>query len=224
MSLVAPICVVCIWLLIGGLCILGGITGVIFAPSAAAREQLLSRAVIGALLLCCGTLAPLSTVAAHSGHNEKAAHRAPERQVMQGDDGWELEISSSPMPATVGNLVQLALWLRKDGEVFPGMTEVAIAVTNLEEGRTVMETHILTRQGHTAQSFQLYDGGLHTIAVTVRPVGGKASDWAPPTAVLSLDVVALPPPLTVQSRVMAILLGVLVVGMVVGFFVPRTYH
>jgi hypothetical protein len=143
---------------------------------------------------------------------------------MRGDNGWELEIYSGPMPATVGHVVQLAIWLRKDGEVFPGMTEVAIAVANLEEGQTVVETHILARQGHTAQSLQIYDGGLHTIAVTVRPVGGEASDWAPPPAVLSVDVVALHPPLAVQIRMMAILLGVLVGGMVVGFFVPRTYH
>jgi len=44
---------------------------------------------------------------------------------------------------------------------------------------------------------------------------------APLTAVLSLDVVALHPPVAVQIRMMAILLGVLVVGMVVGFCVPR---
>ena len=129
-----------------------------------------------------------------------------------------------PMPAMVGHVVQLALWLRKDGAVFPGMTEVVIAVANLDEGQRVMETRILARQGYTAQSFQLYDGGLHTIAVIVRPVGEEASGWAPPTAVLSVDVVALHPPLVVQSRMMAILLGVLVGGMVVGFFVPRTYH
>ncbi len=46
---------------------------------------------------------------------------------------------------------------------------------------------------------------------------------APLTAVLALDVVAMHPPLAVQIRMMALLLGVLVGGMVVGFFVPRTY-
>ena len=93
----------------------------------------------------------------------------------------------------------------------------------LEEAQTVVETHILARQGHTSQSLQLYDGVLHTIAVTVRPVGGEASGGALPTAVLSVDVAALHPPLAVQIRMMAILLGVLVVGMGAGFFVPRTY-
>lgn len=196
----------------------------IFARSVAAREKLISRAIVGSLLLCCGVLAPLRTVTAHGGHTAQSVHRAPERQVIQGNNGWEFEIHATPMPATVGHMVHLIVWLHKDGEVFSGMTEIAIMVANLEEGQRVMATHILARQGYTAQSFQLYDGGLHTIAVTVRPVGGEASGWTPPTAVLSVDVVAVHPPLAVQSRMMAILLSVLVIGMVVGFFVPRTSH
>jgi hypothetical protein len=212
------------WLLVVGLFVLGVITGVIFSRSAAARERRLSRTMVGPLVLCCGALASISPAAAHSGHPEHAAHGAPERQVIRGDHGWELEIHSSPMPATVGHLIQLAIWLRKDGEVFPGMTEVSIAAVNLlEEAQTVVETHILARQGHTAQSLQLYDGALHTIAVTVRPVGGEASGAALPTAVLNVDVLALHPPLAVQIRMMVILLGVLVLGMAVGFFVPYTY-
>jgi len=209
------------WLLIVGLFVLGSVTGVMFARSAAARERLLSRAIVGPLVLC-GALAPASMVSAHDGHTERAAHGALGHQVMRGDNGWELEIHSSPMPATVGHLVQLDLWLRKDGEVFPGMTEVAVAAMNQEDAQMVVETHILARQGHASQSFQLYDGTLHTITVTVRPVGGEAGGWAPPTAVLSLDVVALHPPMAVQARMMAILLGVLVGGMVVGFCVLRT--
>ena len=218
-----PVVVRNAWLLVVGLFVFGGVTGVIFARSAAARERLLSRAIVGPLVLCCGALAPISTVAADVGHTERAAHGAPAHQVMRGDDGWELEVHSSPAPATVGHLVQLAIWLRKDGAVFPGLTEVAIAVANQEEAQTVMGTHILAPQGHTAQSLQLYDGAPHTITVTAHPVGGEASGVAPLTAVLALDVVAMHPPLAVQIRMMALLLGVLVGGMVVGFFVPRTY-
>ena len=230
-----PVVVRNAWLLVVGLFVLGGITGVIFARSAAAREgpdgpaptqsrqRLLSRAIVGPLVLCCGALAPVSTVAADVGHTERAAHGVPAHQVMRGDDGWELEIHSDPEPATVGHLVQFAIWLRKDGAVFPGLTEIALTVANQEEAQTVMETHILAPQGHTAQSLQLYDGAPHTLTVTARPVGGEASGAAPLTAVLGLDVVAMHPPLAVQMRMMALLLGVLVGGMVVGFCVPRTY-
>ena len=83
------------WLLIGGLLIFGGIIGAIFARSAAAREKLLSCAIVGPLLLYCGALGSVSTVAAHGGHTEGTSYRAPERQVIQGDDGWELEIHSA---------------------------------------------------------------------------------------------------------------------------------
>ena len=219
-----PVVVRNAWLLIVGLFVLGGVTGVIFARSAAARERLLSRAIVGPLVLCCGALAPVSTVAADVGHHmETAPHGAPGHQVMRGDDGWELEVHSSPRPATVGHLVQLDIWLRKDGEVFAGMTQVALTVVNQEEAQAVVQTDLLARQGHTSQSLQLYDGAPHTITVTARPAGGEASGVAPLTAVLGLDVLALHPPMAVQIRMMALLLGVLVVGMVVGFFVPRAY-
>ena len=210
------------WLLVG-LFVLGVITGVLVARCAVARAKLRSRAIIAPLVLCCSALAPISTVAAHAGHPEHAAHGAPERQVIRGDDGWELEIHSIPMPATVGHLIQLTLWLRKDDAVFPGMMEVSIAALNLEEAQTVVETHILVRQGYTSQSLQLYDGVPHTIAVTVRPVGGEVSAWALPTVGLSVDVMAVGPPLAVQIRMIALWLGVLTGGMVVGFFVPRMY-
>ena len=64
------------------------------------------------------------------------------------------------------------------------------------------------RQGHTVQSFQLYDGaphgGDHNGASSVET---ESSSGAPLTAVMSLDVVALHPPLAIQIRMMAILLG-----------------
>jgi len=163
-------------------------------------------------------------VVAHSGHPEHEAHGAPERQVIRGDDGWELEIHSIPMPVTVGHPLQLALWLRKDGEVFLGMMEVSIVVVNLEEAQTIVETYTLARQGYTSQRLQLYDGVPHTIAVTVRPVGEEASGWTLPTVGLSVDVLAGTSPLVAQSRAMALGLGALLVGMAVGFCVSRMYY
>lgn len=210
-----------VWLLIGGLFVLGSAAGVRFARTAAARAKRIRRISVGLLMLCYGVLAPVSTVCAHTGHSRRAAHTAQGPQVIRGVDGWELEVHAHPEPARVGQLVALDLWLRKDGAVFPGMTGMSTAVTNLEEGQMVVETHILARQGSTTQRLQLYDGGLHTIAMTVHPVGGAASGWAPPTVVLNMDVVALHPPLAVQIRRMTVLLSVLVAGMVVGFFVPR---
>jgi hypothetical protein len=209
------------WLLMLGLFLLGGITGIIFARSAAARERLLTGAMIGPLLCLCGALVPVSSVYADADHTRTAAEAPPAHQVVRGDHGWELEVQASPVPATVGHLVQCAIWLRQNGEVFPGTMEVWLEVVNQEDDRTVLGTRLLTPQGYTSQSLQLYDGAPHTVTIAVRPVGGEEESIAPLTAVLDLDVVALHPPVAVQVRTMAILLGVLVLGMVVGFCVPR---
>jgi hypothetical protein len=178
------------WLLVG-LFVLGMVPGVLVARYAAARAKRRSRALMALLLVSCGALAPISTVAAHAGHPEHAAQGAPERQVIEGDDGWALEIYAIPLPVTVGHLLQLALWLRKDDAVFPGMTEVSIAAVNLEDARTVVEIHILARQGSISQSLQFYESVPHTIAVTVRPVAGETRGWALPTVGLSVDVMAV---------------------------------
>jgi hypothetical protein len=212
-----------VWLLIG-LFVLGMITGGLVARFTAARAKLRSRVIIGSLVLCCGALAPISMVAAHGGHPEHESHGAPERQVIWGDDGWELEIHSIPMPVTVGHPLQLALWLRKDGEVFPGMMEVSIVAVNLEEAQTVLETHILARQGSTSQRLQLYENVPHTIAVTARPAGGEVSGWSLPTVGLSVDVMAGSLPLVPQIRMMAIWVGALALGMVIGFGGLHTYY
>jgi len=213
------------WLLVVGLFVLGGVAGVVFARSATARERLLSLAIVALLGLCGGMLAPARTVAADTGqHTGTAADAAGVRQVVPGDAGWELEVHASPMPATVGRLVQLTVWLRQDGAVFPGPMEVSMAAVNQEHAETVLGAHIRAPQGQTSQSLQIYDGAPHTITVVARPVDGEATPVLPLTAVLSLDVVALHPPLAVQIRMMAILLGILVAGMVVGFCVPRTYR
>jgi len=212
------------WLLVVGLFVLGVITGILVVRCVATRAKLRSRALIGLLVVCCGVLAPITMVAAHAGHPEHEAHGTPERQVIWGDDGWELEIHSIPMPVTVGHLLQLALWLRKDDAVFPGMTEVSIAAVNLEDAQTVVEIHILARQGSISQSLQFYASVPHTIAVTVRPVAGETRGWALPTVGLSVDVMAVGSPLAVQMRRMALGLGVVAIGMVMGFCVPHMYY
>jgi hypothetical protein len=211
------------WLLIIGLFVLGGLTGVILSRSAAAQERLLSCVIIGPLVLLCSMLAPVRAVSASAEHTTPEGMVTRGHQVVHGDKGWALAVHASPVPATVGHVVQLAIELRKDGELFPGLMEVALEVVNQEEAHVVLETHILARQGQTSQSLQCYDGTLHTVTVTVRPIGEAESGVAPLTAVLGLDVVALHPPMAVKLRMMALLLGVLVGGMVVGFFVPWSF-
>jgi hypothetical protein len=162
-------------------------------------------------------------VAAHPGHAEHATHGTLERQVIQGDDGWALELHTIPLPVTVGHLLQLALWLRKDEMVFSGMTEISIAAVNLGKGQPVVETNILARQGSTVQSLQLYESEPHAITVTVRPMGGGANRWTPPAVTLNVEVIAGNLALVVQIQRMVIGLGVLMTGLVVGMCAPYVF-
>jgi hypothetical protein len=211
------------WLLIIGLFVLGGLTGIILSRSAAAQERLLNCGIVGPLVLLCSMLAPVRAVSASTEHTMRGAMVKQNRQVVRGDNGWALAVHASPVPATVGHMLQLAIEIRKDGELYPGMIEVGLEVVNQEEAHIVLETHMLARHGQTSQSLQCYDGTPHTATVTVRPIGQAEGGVAPLTAVLGLDVVALHPPMAVKLRIMALLLGVLVGGMVVGFFVPWSF-
>jgi hypothetical protein len=48
-------------------------------------------------------------------------------------------------------LVELTIWFRKDGAVFPSMTDVALEVANLEDAWTVLWSAVRTPTGRTTQ-------------------------------------------------------------------------
>jgi hypothetical protein len=54
-------------------------------------------------------------------------------------------------------------------------------------------------------------------------VAGEIHGWAPPTVGLSVDVLAGGSPLAVQMRRIALGLGVVAIGMGMGFCVPYMY-
>lgn len=200
------------WLLVLGLFLFGVIVGIVFARSAAAREQGPASALIGSVVLLCSLLVPGGPVS--------AAVAQPAAPVVTGTAGWELEVRSTPATATVGQMVELAIGLKQEGAVFPGMMEVTLEATGVEEGQTVLQTTLRARTGQTVQRLQLFDGAPHTVTVTARPVGTEYRDVTALTAVLPLEVQALHPPMAVKLRLLAILLVVLSSGMVVGFFCP----
>jgi len=208
------------WLLLSGLFVLGAIVGISLSRSAAAREALQSHALVVLFVPLCSILVPNSAVAG-ADHSKMAPPGLHGSQMLQGADGWELEVRPHPEAATVGQLVELAIWLRKDGAVFPSMTNVALEVVNLEDARTVLRSAVRAPTGQTTQRLQLFDGAPHAVTVTAHPVGEGAA--AALTAVLHLDVQALHPPLGVKIRLMALLLGVLVSGMALGFFFPKRH-
>jgi hypothetical protein len=178
---------------------------------------------IVSLLFLCGTLVTVTTVSADTDHAKMTAQTARGQQVVQGPDGWELEVHPRPESATVGQLVELAIWLKKDGEVFSDQIDVLLEAAHQEDAHTVLQTAVWARTGQTTQRLQLFDGAPHTIAITAHPLGEAYSHMVPLTITLELDVRALHPPMAVKIRLMALLLMVLVSGMAVGFFFPRRH-
>ncbi len=208
------------WMLVAGLFVLGGIAGVMFARSAATQERRLAFGLI-VVLLGGSLLGSVRSAEADSSHSPTAAPAASAHQVVQGDDGWTLDVQVQPSPATVGQLAECTVTLRKDGEVSTGPTAVSLVVVHQEEGHTVFETHLVASKGQSTPSLQLYDGAPHTLTVTARPAAAAWRDVQPLTASIETEVIALHPPTPVKVRMMTLLLGVLVLGMCAGFFVPQ---
>lgn len=200
------------WLLIVGLFALGGIAGVVLARSAAAREALPASPTLVLLALLASAWAPEYAV----------AEVPPAHQGSQGDAAWRLEVRPTPVSATVGQLVQFTIVLSKDGKVFPQPTQVSIEAHHVEDDNRVFQATTYAPDGRTLQHLQFFDGAPHTVIVTARPANGDATTVAPLQAVVEMDVQGVHPPMAIKLRTLALLLSVLVVGMVVGFFLPGT--
>jgi hypothetical protein len=208
------------WMLVAGLFILGGITGIILARSAVAQERPPGLSLL-ALLLGGGLLGGLYLGTAQAHHASTGAPVVSDHLIVSGAEGWALDIQVQPFPATVGQLVHCAVALRKDGEVFAGPMALTLIAVHQEEGHTVFETHLRTPQGQSTPAVQFYDGAPHTLTVSARPAADEWQHIPLLTANLPLEVIALHPPTGVKVRMMAMLLIVLVLGMLVGFFLPQ---
>ncbi len=199
-----------VWLLVIGLFGLGSFFGVVFARSAAARGELPGSAILLVIvLLTSGGVA-----------TRVEASEAPGPPVAPEAAGWTLQLHPTPGQATVGHIVQLAITLTKEGAIFPHATEIAIDVYHEEDEKTIFQTTILARNGKSSQGLQFFDGAPHQVTVRARPAGTDHATMTPLKAVLHMDVIGVQPPLAVRLRTLALFIGVLIVGMLVGFVVP----
>ncbi len=210
------------WLLVISLFVLGVIVGMVFARSAAARDALPNRARMASWVLFGFLLCASSPVMAGTEHAAAASPGQSGHQVVQGADGWELEVRPQPPSATVGQLLELAIELRKDGVVVEDSTDVLVAVSSQENDQEILRTSLRLRSGQTTQRLQIFDGAPHTITVTAGPATAQEHGVAPLTVAFGIDVQALHPPMAVKLRVLGLLAGVLLLGMAVGFFFPRS--
>ncbi|MDH3603755.1 MAG: hypothetical protein OEU26_29445 [Candidatus Tectomicrobia bacterium] len=192
-----------VWILIGGLLLLGGIGGALFARSASAREALPSIALL-VVLIGLGMITPGSMA-------------DPDGQyVVQGEGGWVLDVRTTPTHATVGQLLQFDVMLSKDGAVFPEATQTTLLLHHVEDDKAVFETTTRAQTGASSQRFQFFDGAPHTVTIRAQPV--DQDEVTPLQAVFEMEVEGLQPPMAVKIRTLFILIGVLAVGMAAGFF------
>lgn len=211
------------WMLAAGLFILGGVGGVVFARSAAAREGLHQTALIG-LVVLGGLLLPgqigVSRAADHTHAPNMPKSDAPETHIVEGEGGWTLSVRTTPPQGIVGKLVRFDIDLSQKGGIpsDADSAEIAMVMHHVEDDKAVFETAVYTRQGHASEQFQFFDGAPHTVTVTAKP--GGAVDVNPLQVHFDMDVEGIHPPTAIKVRTIALLLGVMVVGMAAGFFLP----
>lgn len=198
------------WLLMLGLFILGGVFGLVLARSAAAKSALLLTAIL------------VSTVWVMrvEGNMRMQTKAAQAQQVVRGENGWALSVTSTPTHGTVGQPVQFDIALTKDGNVFAEATQVSIDLHHIEDDKPIFKTRLYAPTGATAQRLQFFDGAPHRVAITAHAATPEQAAPTPLQVVFDMDVEGIHPPLAVQFRTLALLIGVLTMGMVVGWFVP----
>ena len=206
------------WLFRIALFSLGGIAGAWYACAAHRQKRPSSPAVIAPGVLVLGGLVFITGSFTFADHGPRELTFPKGTQVVHGDDGWALEVRPTPERAVVGELLDLTVTLTHEGQVFAGAMDVAMHVYNLKDDQTVLRTNIVAPHGSTSQRFQLFESVPHTCTITARPASGTSGAPAPLTAVVGIDGVAAPLPISVRLRVMGLVLGMVCAGAIGGFW------
>jgi hypothetical protein len=198
------------WLLVVGLFVLGGVFGVILSRSAQAKSALLLTVVL--VSTAVGMRA--------EGDVHGPAHTAETQHVVRGEHGWALQVNSTPAYGTVGKEVRFDVRLTKDGEAFAEETGLAMELHHIEDDKPIFKTKILAPKGETSQRLQFFDGAPHRVMITAQPANPARTGEPPLQAAFDMEVNAIHPPMAVKLRTLALFIGVLTIGMVVGWFCP----
>jgi hypothetical protein len=210
------------WLMLGALFALGLSAGVVCSRRVKAGGKPSSVAAVVSLLGVCHAVALLSTAAVGADHAVNTRIDFPRGpQVIKGGDGWELVVRPTPVQVSVGEPLQLTTLLRKDGQIFPEATEVSLNVYQLADDKPILRAHVMAPNGVSSQRLRLFDSAPHTCTVTARPTGRDLGSAVGLAAVLGIDVTPQSTSAGVDLRLLAIAVGVLGMGLIAGFLLPR---
>lgn len=198
------------WLLVLGLFLLGGVFGLILARSARAKSALIVTVLLASTAL--GVRA--------EGDVRAQTETSKTQHVVRGEHGWALQVDATPAQATVGQPVRFDMALTKDGQVFAEETALAVELHHIEDDKPIFKTHILAPRGETSEQLQFFDGAPHRVMITAHPANRDRAGEPPLQAVFEMEVNAIHPPMAVELRTLALFIGVLTIGMVVGWFCP----
>ncbi len=201
-----------VWLLVAFLFLLGGGFGLVLARSAHAKSALVLTVLLASTAL--GMRAESEV--------RMQTEITKTQQVVRAENGWALQVDSTPDQGTVGQQVRFDMMLTKDGEVFAEATELSFELHHIEDDKAIFKTHLLAPTGETSQRFQFFDGAPHRVLITAQPANSSQETGGPLhlRATFDMEVNGIQPPLGVKLRTLALLIGVLTVGMIVGWFCP----
>lgn len=210
------------WLMLAGLFVLGLSAGVVFSRRVKAGRKASSVAAVVSMLGVCHAVALLSATAAGADHAVNTQIDFPRGpQVIQGGDGWELLVRPTPVQVSVGEPLQLTTLFRKDGQIFPEGTEISLNVYQLADDKPILRAQVVAPNGFSSQRLRLFDSAPHTCTVTARPAGGNPDSTVGLAAVLGIEVTPPSTSVGVDLPRLTSAVGVLSVGLIAGFLLPR---
>ncbi len=172
-----------------------------------------AMAAFPAALALLVILAP--TARAHGPTGEPhQADNTPQTVQAQAEDA-RLEAVLSPGHGAVGTLNQLQVTLR-DGTGRPLAGQVAVVAMHREDNVPIYRFTLPVVEGQAVAALQFFDGAPHDLQLAAQTVDGTALE-----ATMPVEVFGFAPPLWLKFRVLALLLGVVLAGILVGYRLAR---
>lgn len=209
-------------LLFVGLFLLGLLSGIVVRRSAIRSDggSTGSATTSSGILFLVASAGLLTTpLYAHGpgGHETHERAKALPDHV-EGDHGT-LHVDVSPDDPDVGELMTVKARFSEPEAGAPSPARFVVECVNLEEGYAVFRMSTVERSGTLQQRIQFVDGAPHHVRVKAKPLDQGEPEHEEPALEVgtSVDVTAIPPPTNLVVRMMSILLGVFVVGLIGGY-------